>query len=151
MISPAVESVPSSPIIRDFFEQVKQEGRLDDEYDDHEAVIPSAQEESPGNTAAIPEPLVGSLEASNGELSGVTPAAADNGGQEGTAPAAPPAPHPSRTSCLHSGCYQNPITAVRVETRTIICRQRASWKPHWKASGFEPRCWRLFGAIGNPL
>ena len=61
VISPAVESVPSSPIIRDFFEQVKQEGRLDDEYDDHEAVIPSAQEESPGNTAAIPEPLVGDL------------------------------------------------------------------------------------------
>lgn len=91
VITPAAESVPSSPIIRDFFEQVKQEGRLDDEYDDHEAVIPSAQEDPSGNTAASPEPM-GGLEASNGELNGA--ATAGNEGQEGTAPAAPPAPPP---------------------------------------------------------
>lgn len=93
VISPAAESVPSSPIIRDFFEQVKQEGRLDDEYDDHETVIPPLQEESPGD-AASPEPITGSLEALNGELSGAIPATTDNGGHEGTAPAAPPAPPP---------------------------------------------------------
>ncbi len=92
VITPAAESVPSSPIIRDFFEQVKQEGRLDDEYDDHEAVIPSAQEDPSGNMAASPEPIGGSLEASNDELNGA--AAAGNEGQEGTAPAAPPAPPP---------------------------------------------------------
>lgn len=92
VITPAAESVPSSPIIRDFFEQVKQEGRLDDEYDDHEAVIPSAQEDPSGNTAASPEPIGGSLEASNDELNGA--ATAGNEGQEGTAPAAPPAPPP---------------------------------------------------------
>lgn len=92
VITPAAESVPSSPIIRDFFEQVKQEGRLDDEYDDHEAVIPSAQEDLSGNTAASPEPIGGSLEASNDELNGA--AAAGNEGQEGTAPVAPPAPPP---------------------------------------------------------
>ena len=61
MISPAVESVPSSPIIRDFFEQVKQEGRLDDEYDDHEAVIPSAQEESPGIPPRFLSPSLATL------------------------------------------------------------------------------------------
>lgn len=91
VITPAAESVPSSPIIRDFFEQVKQEGRLDDEYDDHEAVIPSAQGDPSGNTAASPEPM-GGLEASNGELNEA--ATAGNEGQEGTAPAAPPAPPP---------------------------------------------------------
>ncbi|MGG3306303.1 DNA translocase FtsK 4TM domain-containing protein [Paenibacillus lautus] len=91
VITPAAESVPSSPIIRDFFEQVKQEGRLDDEYDDHEAVIPSAQEDPSGNTAASPEPM-GGLEASNGELNGAATAGTE--GQEGTAPAAPPAPPP---------------------------------------------------------
>ena len=92
VITPAAESVPSSPIIRDFFEQVKQEGRLDDEYDDHEAVIPSAQEDPSGNTAASPEPIGGSLGASNDELNGA--ATAGNEGQEGTAPVAPPAPPP---------------------------------------------------------
>ncbi|WP_430164770.1 DNA translocase FtsK 4TM domain-containing protein [Paenibacillus lautus] len=91
VMTPAAESVPSSPIIRDFFEQVKQEGRLDDEYDDHEAVIPSAQEDPSGNTAASPEPM-GGPEASNGELNGA--AAAGNEGQEETAPAVPPAPPP---------------------------------------------------------
>lgn len=91
VITPAAESVPSSPIIRDFFEQVKQEGRLDDEYDDHEAVIPSAQEDPSGNTAASPEPM-GGLEASNGELNGAATAGTE--GQEGTVPAAPPAPPP---------------------------------------------------------
>ncbi|PJN56007.1 DNA translocase SpoIIIE [Paenibacillus sp. GM2FR] len=90
IISPAAESVPSSPIIRDFFEQVKQEGRLDDEYDDHEAMIPSAQEEPLGNTAASPEPM-GDPETSNGESNA---AIMEDGAQEGTAPAAPPAPPP---------------------------------------------------------
>ncbi|GIO96380.1 hypothetical protein J14TS5_14660 [Paenibacillus lautus] len=92
VITPAAESVPSSPIIRDFFEQVKQEGRLDDEYDDHEAVIPSGQEDPSGNTATSPEPIGGSLGASNDELNGA--ATAGNEGQEGTAPVAPPAPPP---------------------------------------------------------
>ncbi|WP_174819207.1 FtsK/SpoIIIE family DNA translocase [Paenibacillus lautus] len=90
IISPAAESVPSSPIIRDFFEQVKQEGRLDDEYDDHEAMIPSAQEEPLGNTAASPEPM-GDPETSNDESNA---AITVDGAQEGTAPAAPPAPPP---------------------------------------------------------
>ncbi|WP_411830609.1 FtsK/SpoIIIE family DNA translocase [Paenibacillus lautus] len=90
IISPAAESVPSSPIIRDFFEQVKQEGRLDDEYDDHEAMIPSAQEEPLGNMAASPEPM-GGPETANGESNA---AITEDGAQEGTAPAAPPAPPP---------------------------------------------------------
>ncbi|MBT2761088.1 DNA translocase FtsK [Paenibacillus sp. ISL-20] len=90
VITPAAESVPSSPIIRDFFEQVKQEGRLDDEYDDHEAVVRSAQEEPPGNTAASSEPM-GDPETSNGESNA---AITEDGAPEGMAPAAPPAPPP---------------------------------------------------------
>lgn len=87
----APDPVPSSPIIRDFFEQVKQEGRLDDDPDDHEAVMPPAHEDPSGNAASSSDAMF-DPETLNGETNSAV--MADTGGQEGSAPAAPPAPPP---------------------------------------------------------
>ncbi|SEK28999.1 DNA segregation ATPase FtsK/SpoIIIE, S-DNA-T family [Paenibacillus sp. cl141a] len=87
----AADPVPSSPIIRDFFEQVKQEGRLDDDQDDHEAVVPPAHEDPSVNAASSSDAMV-DPETLNGETNSAV--MADTGGQEGSAPAAPPAPPP---------------------------------------------------------
>lgn len=90
--TPPVDSVPSSPIIRDFFEQVKQEERLDDEYDDQEAVMPPLAQDEPGGKAAGTNSIDGNELPGGGDLDAT--AVAGDGVQAGTAPSAPPAPPP---------------------------------------------------------
>lgn len=90
--TPPVDSVPSSPIIRDFFEQVKQEERLDDEYDDQEAVMPPLAQDEPGGKAAGPNSIDANELPGGGDLDAT--AVAGDGVQAGKAPSAPPAPPP---------------------------------------------------------
>lgn len=79
------DAVPSSPIIRDFFEQVKQEGQRDEEYDEPESMMPVAQEDAHDSIAAD--------SAGNADTVSETVATGDDG-LEGMPPAAPPAPPP---------------------------------------------------------
>ncbi|KOP67693.1 cell division protein FtsK [Bacillus sp. FJAT-18019] len=80
------DAIPSSPIIRDFFEQVKQEGQLDDEYDEPESGIPAAaHEDTQDNLAA--DSVGDSDTASETAMTG-------DDGLEGMTAAAPPAPPP---------------------------------------------------------
>lgn len=79
------DAAPSSPIIRDFFEQVKQEGQRDEEYDEPESMMPAAQEEIHDSLHA--ESVGDSETAVEAEMTG------DNGLESLTA-AAPPAPPP---------------------------------------------------------
>lgn len=83
----AADTVPT-PIIRDFFEQVKQEGRLEEEYDEPESIMPGSTEETHDNMAE------GS--GSEHETTSETVMKDANGGEgmtTATSPAPPPKPY----------------------------------------------------------